>query len=417
MDTVIVGAGHAGLATSQRLTERGIEHVVLERGRIGQSWRTQRWDSFTLNTPSWMNQLPGDGESDLDEPLDGFATHQDLVGRLERYAWRWDLPVREETEVERVERIGDRRYRVHLAHDAGPPIECGSVVVASGCQNVANLPPISAAIPSSVHQRAAIEFRNAAGLPPGAVIVVGGGQSGGQIVEDLLHAGREVYWSVSAVTRIPRRYRGRDILEWLVDAGFYEATPETVSDPAELTATMPIISGVGRYGHTLSLQWLAARGATLIGRMTRVDGTTLTLDDSVEACVRFGDERSASVREMLDEGIERAGLPLPPSEPDEADEPFAGYGTLESPATLDLAKAGVSAIIWATGVTGDFGYLPDGATENGRPKHERGATPADGIDVIGLPWLTRRSSGIIYGINGDAEMVGERIEGRVRSAT
>ncbi len=416
METVIVGAGHAGLAVSQRLTERGIEHVVLERGRIGQSWRSQRWDSFTLNTPSWMNRMPGDGESDLGEPLDGFATHTDLVNRLERYAWRWDLPVRQETAVERVERVGERRYRVHLAPAAGPPIECRSVVVASGCQNVAKLPPIAEAIPSSVRQLAAIEFRDAASLPPGAVIIVGGGQSGGQIVEDLLSAGREVYWSVSAVARVPRRYRGRDILEWLVDAGFTDAPVESITDPAELAATMPIVSGVGRYGHTLSLQWLAAKGARLIGRITRVEGTTVTLDDSVEACIRFGDERSTEVRQGIDEGIAQAGLPLPPNEPDEADESFEAWASLDPPRTLDLARAGVGTIVWATGVTGDFGYLPEGTTVEGRPRHERGATPLDGIDCIGLPWLTRRGSSIINGIAGDAEMIGERIEGRVRSS-
>lgn len=415
MDTVIVGAGHAGLATSQRLTERGIEHVVLERGRVGQTWRTQRWDSFTLNTPNWMNELPGDHEPDLDEPLDGFATHRDLVQRLERYAWRWELPIREETEVRRVEQVGEQAFRVHLVDDAGPPIECRSVVVASGCQNVPRLPAVAAAMPASVQQLAAIEYRHAGELPPGAVIVVGAGQSGGQIVEDLLAAGREVFWSVSAVTRIPRRYRGRDILEWLGDAGFYEVPPESIEDPAELTATMPIISGVGRYGHTLSLQWLAAKGASLIGRITRVDGTTLSLDDAVAACVRFGDERSAGVRDLIDEGIERAGFPLPPNEPDEADEPFTGYDALDPPTTLDLARKGVSAIIWATGVTGDFGYLPPGVLVEGRPDHQRGATAIEGIDVIGLPWLTKRGSGIINGIVGDAELIGERIEGRVRS--
>lgn len=416
MDTVIVGAGHAGLATSQRLTERGIEHVVLERGRIGQSWRTQRWDSFTLNTPTWMNRMPGDGEPDLGDPLDGFATHHDLVSRLERYAMRWSLPVREDTAVARIERSDDNRYRVHLADDAGPPIECRSVVVASGCQNVPRLPPVAAAMPASIEQLPAIGYRHAEALSPGAVIVVGGAQSGGQIVEDLLKAGREVYWSVSAVARVPRRYRGRDILEWLVDAGFTDATVESVTDPAELAATMPIVSGVGRYGHTLSLQWLASKGATLIGRITRVDGTVISLDDSVEACIRFADERSAEVRSRIDEGIAQAGRPLPPHEPDEADASFTAFESLDPPRTIDLARAGVGAIVWATGVTGDFGYLPQGSTVDGRPKHRHGASDLPGLDFIGLHWLTRRGSSIVNGIVGDAEMLGQRIEGRLRSS-
>lgn len=416
MKIVIVGAGHAGLATSQQLTERGIEHIVLERGRIGQTWRSQRWGSFTLNTPSWINRLPGDEEADLDEPLDGFATHLDLVSRLERYASRWDLPVREETAVARVERTADDGYRVHLADDAGPPIECRSVVVASGGQNVPRTPPIASAMPTSIVQLSAIGYRDAASLPPGAVIVVGAGQSGGQIVEDLLGAGREVYWSVSAVPRVPRRYRGRDIFEWLEGAGFFGATTESIEDPAELVAKMPIVSGVGRYGHTLSLQWLAAKGARLIGRITRVDGTALSLDDSVEACVRFGDERSAGVHDLIDEGLSRAGMPLPPNEPDEADEPSTDLTALDPPSTLDLARADVSTIVWATGVTGDFDYLPEGATTDGRPRHVRGASELDGLDFIGLPWLTRRGSGIIHGIAGDAELLGRRIEGRAGSS-
>ncbi len=158
-------------------------------------------------------------------------------------------------------------------------------------------------MPSSLLQLSALAYRRADQLPPGSVLVVGGGQTGGQIVEDLLGAGREVYWSVSAVARMPRRYRGREIMEWLVDAGFFAAPLESIEEPAQLRAAQPIISGVGRYGHTLSLQWLAGKGATLLGRVTSVDGSVLSLDNSVASCIRYADGRSQEVRAQIDRGI------------------------------------------------------------------------------------------------------------------
>jgi putative flavoprotein involved in K+ transport len=270
-------------------------------------------------------------------------------------------------------------------------------------------------MPASVLQLAALDYRRAVDLPPGGVLVVGAGQTGGQLVEDLLAGGREVYWSVSAVPRLPRRYRGRDILAWLVDAGFFDVPVESVTDPAELRATMPIISGVGRYGHTLSLQWLAGKGANLIGRITDVHGVVLSLDDSVEACIRFADDRSREVCGKLDEGIKAGGIDLPPHEPDEADQPFTDFEHLRSAERLDLGRAGVSTIIWATGVSGDFSFLPAGATSDGVPRQTRGQGQIEGLEFIGLPWLTRRCSGIINGIVRDAELVTERVAGRVHS--
>ncbi len=259
-------------------------------------------------------------------------------------------------------------------------------------------------MPSSLLQLSALAYRRADQLPPGSVLVVGGGQTGGQIVEDPLGAGREVYWSVSAVARMPRRYRGREIMEWLVDAGFFAAPLESIEDPAQLRAAQPIISGVGRYGHTLSLQWLAGKGATLLGRITSVDGSVLSLDDSVASCIRYADGRSQEVRAQIDRGISARGMDLPPLEPDDADEPAGENELLPSPERLDLKGAGVCAVIWATGVTGDFGYLPRGATRDGLPCHSHGAAEVPGLDFIGLTWLTHRSSGIVGGIVKDAEI-------------
>ena len=203
------------------------------------------------------------------------------------------------------------------------------------------------------------------------------------------------------------------MLEWLVEAGFYEAPIETVPDPKARAATMPIISGVGRFGHTLSLQWLAGRGARLLGRITAVDGNVLQLDDVVADCIRFADRRSAEVCRDIDEGIRAAGEELPPLEPDEPNEPQPDPGSVRSPERLDLAVAGVTTVIWATGVRGDFTYLPPGATRDaGVPVHDHGASPIEGLYFIGLPWLTRWGSGIINGIVPDAELIAARVTAR-----
>jgi putative flavoprotein involved in K+ transport len=254
-DAVVVGGGHAGLAVSQHLVLAGVRHVVLERGRIGESWRSQRWDTFALNTPTWLNRLPGDRDEDVGEPADGFMTTGAWLARLEAYAARWDLPVREGVTVTSVEPVADDdRWLVRTEGVAADALETRSVIVASGIQNVPHVPAIAAALPPSIVQTSALEYRRPSDLPSGAVLVVGGGQTGGQITEDLVRAGRTVYLSPSRVARVRRRHRGRDILEWWVPAGFLEVTPEQLPDPALQFARQPIISGLGRYGHTVSLQ-------------------------------------------------------------------------------------------------------------------------------------------------------------------
>lgn len=414
MDALVIGAGHAGLATSRCLRQLGVRHLVLERDRVGASWANQRWDSFTLNTPTWMNRLPGDRDEDLGQPGDGFAGNRAFVARLGHYVERWNLPVRTGVNVTSVEPVATGGYRVHVEGALPGPITCAAVVVASGIQNVPRIPSFAADLPEGIDQMPALDYRAADRLAEGAVLVVGAGQTGGQLVEDLLGAGRTVYWSVSKVTRIPRRYRGRDILEWLVGAGFYEATVDSVTDPRELTASIPIISGVGRYGHTLSLQWLAGKGAQLLGRITDVDGVVLTFDDSVAECIGFADQRSEGVRAQIDESIRAAGLPMLPLEPDPADEPAPDPASVRWPTTLDLIAAGVSTIIFATGVRGDFGYLPAAAvTREGAPAHDHGRSALPGLLFIGLPWLTRRGSGIIHGIGPDAEAIAQQVKAQV----
>lgn len=404
---VIVGAGHAGLAVSAELSAGGIEHLVLERGAIGESWRSQRWDSFALNTPNALNRLPGDApipptdaRADRFDPL---AVHLD---RLEAYAADRHLPVREGAAVTAVLPVTGG-FRVEL--EGGEQLAASTVVVASGAMNVPIVPPIAASLPPGIAALHVADYRRADALPPGAVLVVGSAQSGVQVAEDLLAAGRRVYLCTSAVPRVPRRYRGRDIFEWLLVAGFWDQAPEDLPDPRLLAARNPVISGVGG-GHTVSLQWLGERGAVLLGRPREVVGDRLVLDDTVGANLAFGDRTSGEIKAMVDRAIDVRGLAAPPAEADEADRPHPDPAAVRSPAELDLESARVSTVLFATGFTGRPDYLPpDRLDEAGQPRHVRGVAPVAGLFVTGWPWLTKRKSALLLGAAEDARLVADRI--------
>jgi putative flavoprotein involved in K+ transport len=384
LDCVVVGAGPAGLATSRALTDRGVDHVVLERHDVGHSWRTQRWDSFRLNTPGWTNLMLGDFERDE------YATAPEVVARHEMLAAA--LPVRQRTPVTSLERAGND----YVVATPDGDLRTATVVLATGDQNVPRIPAIADRIPAQVHQLHAAGYRNAAQLPDGAVLVVGSAQSGCQIAEDLSVAGRHVYLATSRVSRFSWTYRGRDTIEWLVDVGFFDQRPQDLEHPAMVHAAQPIVASGGR---SLSLQLLARAGVTLLGRMLAVDGHTVTFDGSAAANVAFGDQFAARVRGMIDTAVERKGIDAPPAEPDDGGGPFDG----QTVTALDLAAADVSTIIWCTGFTGDVSWvhLPviDGA---GRPIHDGGVTTEPGLWFVGLTWLTRRKSGILLGFPEDA---------------
>lgn len=412
---IVIGAGHSGLATSRQLASAGIEHVVLERGRVAETWRSQRWDTFRLNTTNWMNVLPGD-DGPAPGPPGEFQAAAAFADRLTGYAARHRLPVREGATVVGVAPQGDGLMVDVAATGDGhvtTRLAARSVVVATGAQNVGRTPPISTALPSRVAQLNALEYRRAGDLPPGAVLVVGGGQTGAQVTEDLLDAGRRVFLVPSKVGRCPRRHRGRDMLDTLVAAGAYDIPLDRLPDPSVRFQKQPLISGTGEGGHTVSLQWLAGRGVTLIGRISAVDGETLVLDDTVGECIRFGDTGSANFRRMADEALRASGTDLAPLDDDPADAPHTDPESVHSPDHLDLAREGIATAIWATGVRGAFGWLPAGVLDaDGAPVHDGGVTAIPGLFVLGLPWLTRRSSGIIYGIGPDATMIAGRAAAR-----
>ena len=301
LDTVIVGAGQAGLGVSYFLQQNGNRHVVFEQGRIGESWLSGRWESFQLNTPNARNILPGlpyDGP----EP-DGFWRTDELVDYFQGYVDRFQLPVQTGVRVTSVERGADQEgfiVKTKRQDQAEESIAGRAVVVASGIQRVPKFPAMRSKLPADIFQLHTSDYRNAEGLPSGAVVVVGSGQSGCQITEDLLSAGRTVYLCTSKVGRVPRRYRGRDLVEWWVDTKFWDVTYDSLQDKSISRAAQPQISGLGRYGHSISLQHLAGQGAVILGRLLDIESGALILGDEAAAHVHFADEFSQRVKNDID---------------------------------------------------------------------------------------------------------------------
>jgi putative flavoprotein involved in K+ transport len=411
VDVVVVGGGQGGLGTAYHLAQNGLDFVVLERGRLGETWLSQRWDSFALNTPNWMNGLPGAAYSGPD-PF-GFMTHAELAESFKEYAQEFDLPVRTGVTVTGVGLSdGEGRYLVVGETNDGEPVnyETDSVVIASGILQSSRVPPISSRMPDDIVQLHTASYKSPKLLPDGAVLVVGGGQSGAQIVEDLRGAGRTVYFSISKAPRLPRRYRGRDFMDWWVDMGMWDVATDDVDDPAVLTTTNPLVSGVGPVGHTVSYQQLARDGVRLMGRLEDVIGDEIITDDKVVDYIRNADAKSEELRDKIDRFIEEQGLTVPQPDPDPADRSLAADEPVDYLTRLDLKEAGVGTIIWCTGFTADFSWIDLPVTEaNGKPVHHNGEALVPGIYFVGFPWLSKRKSGVVLGIDEDAQHIGELI--------
>ena len=412
LDAVIVGAGQAGLAVSYFLQQKGISHVLFEQGRVGESWLSGRWDTFQLNTPNARNVLPGlplDGAE-----VDGFWRADQLVDYFRQYVDRFQLPVRTGVTVLAVERGADREGFIVKTRTKDPveeSIASRSVVVACGIQRVPKFPQVRSRLPADIFQLHASDYRSAERLPPGAVVVVGGGQSGCQITEDLLSAGRMVYLCTSKVGRAPRRYRGRDFVEWWVDMKFWDVTYDSLADKSISRAAQPQISGLGRYGHTLSLQYLASQGAVILGRLLDIESGRLVLGDDAAAHVHCADQFSQRAKNDIDSYLEGMNLVVPPLENDPADAPDPDAHCVSPLRELDLKQANVSTVIWSTGFQGDFTWihLPILDDQN-HPIHRRGISPERGLYFVGFPWLNSRKSGIIYGVGEDAQFIAQAIQ-------
>lgn len=414
-DVIVIGAGHAGLSISYHLKELHLDHIVFEQGTIGKSWQTQRWDTFKLNTPNKHNLLPGQENLYSDE--EGFSSALDFVSLLQDYKSEFDLPVIENSRVLSVKKItGPEKFRVCVSENGTTRYYYSKqLVIASGGQNVKKIPSISKNISEDVMQLHASEFRNSSLLPEGAVMVVGSAQSGVQIAEDLVENGRKVFISTSQVARVPRRYRGKDIVDWLMLTGFNDVRTSEVIDPKVFAMKQPQTSGVGIRGHTLSLQALARKGAVILGKMGSADAANLQILSDADAHVKFADEFSGKMKNMIDEYILKSGIQAPQPEEDIDDKPDITSACASSVTSLNLKENNITSIIWTTGFTGDFSYLKLPVfNENGMLKHSDGISDIEGLYFLGLPWLRKRKSGIIPGIKEDSGFIATQILANTR---
>ncbi|MBD0255112.1 MAG: NAD(P)-binding domain-containing protein [Cytophagales bacterium] len=357
LDVIVVGAGHAGLSASYYLKQSGLSHLVLERGRVGESWLSQRWDSFRMNTSNKLNTLPGDPLPPAE--ADGFGSAASLAARMRDFAAAHSLPVLEHTPVLSVAKDPHSgEFLVEAASDGmARSFCCRKVIIASGGQSEKQASPLASRVAPGVQQLHSSEYRNPEGLPPGGVLIVGSGQSGCQIAEDLVGAGRNVYLSTSRVPRCPRRYRGKDIMDWLVLTGFFNTRPEEIDDPAMLHLRTPLLKGTDGGRTTLSLQALAEQGVVLLGKLHGADGPLLSFGNDAAANVAFADAFSGRVKAMIDAFIAQHELDAPPAGADPADAPATLPDCSESALSLDLESRGISTVIWANGFRASFDYL------------------------------------------------------------
>ena len=405
LDAVVIGAGWAGLGVSHALTRRGLRHRVLEQGRIGETWRTQRWDSFRMNTPNSRSIMPGDSYNGPDP--DGFLTRDEFVAVLEDFAARNRLPVELDTPVTELVHAEEGAFRLSTPRAT---LRARKVVIASGSLNRPLRPAWAAEIPDSVVQIDASGYRNPTGLPPGSILVVGSGQSGGQIAEDLAEAKRRVFLATGSIGRLPRRYRGQDITTWLLQSGLMDLSRKELIDASGRIAPRPLLGAV----HTISLQSLSAQGVVLLGRFTGIDsGRRFTFADDVMEHIRFADDGSANFKRQVDDYIARAGIDAPAAEPDPAEIVAA---RLPNPPirSLSLTTSGITTVIWCTGFWGDFGWvqLPGVLSDRGQPVHEDVVAAVPGIYFAGLDFGSTRKSGTILAIAEEAQRLVEHLAPR-----
>jgi putative flavoprotein involved in K+ transport len=398
VEVVIVGGGQAGIAMSEHLGNAGVPHVILERGRVAEKWRSGRWDSLVANGPAWHDRFPG---LEFDATPDAFVPKEQVADYFEAYAKKIAAPVRCGVEVTLVRKNPGRPgFTVQTSEGS---LGARFVVAATGPFQTPVIPPV---IPGSagVAQIHSAAYRNPGQLPPGGVLVVGAGSSGVQIATELRESGRRVYLSVGPHDRPPRRYRGRDNVWWLGVLGKWDMpTPPLGAEHVTIA-----VSGA-KGGHTVDFRDLAAQGITLVGRTAAYAGGTVRFQADLRGNIAAGDANYLSVLDEADAYVARNGLDFPEEpgarvlgpDPECVTRPVLG---------LDLAGAGVAAVIWATGYATDFGWLEVAAfDENGRPRHQRGVSSEPGVYFLGLPWLSRRASSFIWGVWHDAKYIADQI--------
>jgi putative flavoprotein involved in K+ transport len=404
VDTLVVGGGQAGLAASEHLTSNKVPHLVVERSRIAERWRSERWDSLVANGPVWHDRFPTMAFDGLDP--DSFAPRDRIVDYFVAYADRMAVPIRCGVEVTALHQNSEGSgFRAETNQGV---IEANNVIAATGPFQKPVIPailPVNTGI-VELHSSA---YRNPGQLPAGACLVIGAGSSGVQIADELAGAGRTVYLSVGPHNRPPRRYRGRDFVWWLGALGLWDVK---TNDPALEHVTIAVSGAHG--GHTVDFRKLAAGGITLLGRAEAYEGSKMRFASDLAKNIAGGDADYLSVLSAADAYAAREGLDLP-EEPEAHVIGPPPQCAIDPILELDLAEAGITSIIWATGYRLDFSWLKlDAFDEKGRPAHRNGVSKVPGLYFLGLAWLSRRASPFIWGAWHDAKYVAEHIAARPR---
>lgn len=401
INTLVIGGGQAGLATSAHLARNNVPHLVLERARIAERWRSERWDSLVANGPAWHDRFPAMEFDDLDP--DAFAGKEQVAAYFEAFANKINAPIRCGVEVTSLHRLPSGGFQ---AQTADGMIEAEHVVVATG---PFQKPLIPALVPAGagVMQLHSSAYKNPRQLPAGAVLVVGAGSSGAQIAEELQRAGRQVYLSVGPHDRPPRRYRGQDFVWWLGKLGKWDAKAKA---PGTEHVTIAVSGAYG--GQTMDFRRLAAQGVVLLGRANGFANGAITVNADLADNIANGDANYLSVLDEADAYATAHGLTLPE---DPAARQFAPLPdcVTQPILSLDLAAHGITSIIWATGFALDYGWIAcDTFDATGRPLHKEGVSQVPGLYFVGLPWLSCRGSAFIWGAWRDAERLAAHIAAR-----
>ena len=406
VETVITGGGHAGLTMSYFLSQRGLEHVVLERGRVGERWISERWDSFHFQFPNSTIELPG-YKYQTDDP-DGFVPGREIVRFIQEYADYIKAPVRCGVNVIALESLVNSMSYL-LRTNAGA-IEARNVVIATGSREKGIIPRLNSGVPNDIRQLHSSGYRNAGELPAGAVLVVGSGASGFQIAEDLHQYGRQVYLCVGRHRPLARRYRGRDYALWAMEMGMFER--RRAESPAT-SAPGPLLTGVNG-GYQADVRALASKGIVLLGRLKAVTGSRLALAPDLEENLTKGEEWLVNYKKSVDDYIAKNKLNIPEESPPNLS-PIQKTSASTPILELDLRIAGITSIIWATGFGNEYDWLKVPVLDERRePLHERGVTQFPGIYFLGLRWLYKQKSGFLSfgGPAEDADYLAEQIAAR-----
>jgi putative flavoprotein involved in K+ transport len=397
VDVAIIGAGQAGLATSWYLRQAGVDHLVLEGGRVGETWRSRRWDSFCLVTPNWGVQLPGAPYRGSDP--DGFMPLADLIQHFDDWAVSFRAPVHEHTPVLRLDADPAGGFVLTLPDEK---LRARNVVVATGAYQRAFRPAGAEELSKTVTQIFSEEYRNPGALPPGAVLIVGSGQTGCQLAEELHQAGRKVFLSCGRCVWFPRRMEGRDSVWWMIESGFMDRTRDQLPSPAARLFGNPQTTGHDG-GHDLHYRTLHAMGVELLGRYAGAAGSKIKFADDLAASVDFGDARLADLMKFVEASCAAKGTTPPRCE---VPPPMR----VETRSELDIVEDGIGTVIWTSGYRPDYGWVKLPVFDDmGFPVQTDGRTSVPGLYFMGVHWMRKNKSAILHGVGEDAEVVARQI--------